>query len=384
VTRPTLPIERAWSGRPGTVAWTRVLAPLARACGAVSAASRRRAERERVRIEGVAVLAFGGLVAGGSGKSSVVRWFARLLLDGGANRVAVLLRGYGARRRGGEAELVPDYPGLDPSGRVGRYGDDALAHRAELPPSAAVVVGADRRDGALAARDGFGAEILLLDDGWEQRGVLWDRLIAVLDPDEPAGNGRLLPAGPLRRPVETLREASVAAFVLEDADALPARTEAFLARHAPAASRLLLRRRLAGIAALGGAPPEPAYPGARVGVVSGVGAPDRLARFLKSEGLTVVAHAAYPNHAAWSAGGMDSTVRGLRRAGAEQILITGKDEPRWPAALRPGIPVRVIRTELSAVGPPVDLQAILPRQGGWRAGTPSARLSGSRGGGGSW
>lgn len=374
--RPSLALERAWSGAPGTIAWSRLLAPLALAYGTAAARARRRAERARVRIEGTAVVAFGGLTVGGSGKSSVSRWFARRLADTGAGRVAVLLRGYGAAGPRAGAELLPDYAGLDPAARAGRYGDDALAHRAALPRSVAVVTGVDRRVAAHAALEGFGAEILLLDDGWEQPAICWDRLVAVLDPLLPAGNGRLLPAGPLRRPVETLAEASWIAFVLEEEGGLPESTGAFLRRHAPSAPILLLRRRLVGLSPVGQRDRVPAPPGVRAGLISGVGAPDRLARFVSGAGISVAGHAAFPNHTAWRPEDLLPAAEGLRRAGAEMLLITEKDEARWPRGFRPGLPARVIRTELVApVGAPCPEELVAAARGGRAAGGLSGDVS---------
>lgn len=313
------------------------------------------------------MIAFGGLTVGGSGKSSTVRWFALRLAESGAPRLAVLLRGYGAKRPGASAEFVPDYEGLDPAPRAARYGDDALAHRAALPRCAAVVTGADRSAAADAAIRGFGAGILLLDDGWEQNGIRWDLLVAVLDPLRPVGNGHLLPAGPLRRPAESLAEASLVALVLEQGSGLPLETLSFLERYAPSLPRLLLRRRLIGASPPGEARTEAMPRGVRVGLCSGVGAPDRLERFLRLEGLTVVGHAAFPNHAAWSIPNIESAAADLARAGAELLLITGKDEARWPRGIRLGLPARVLRTGLTQVAPGPDPAALVRAA---RAGRP--------------
>jgi tetraacyldisaccharide 4'-kinase len=290
------------------------------------------------------VLAFGGLTVGGTGKSSLVRWFARSLA--GEARGAVLLRGYGAARRGAGAELVPDYRDLDAVSRVARYGDDALAHRAALPRSVAVAVGADRREAARAGVDGFGARVLLLDDGWEQGGVKWNLLYAVLDPDRPAGNGAFLPAGPLRRPAGTLREADAICFVLDGDGELPPGTRRFLDRYAPEAPVHRFRRRLLGFSRPGDASLEPSSAAGRVGLLTGVGSPGRAERFLRAGGLDVAGHAAFPNHAAWSPEGLRRAIAELRGAGADTVVISEKDEPRWPRGPEGPLPVRVARTEL--------------------------------------
>ena len=386
IRRPSAILERAWSGAPGSVPWTRALAPLAWLYGAGASRSRAAAERSRVPVEDALVVAFGGLAVGGTGKSSVVRWFARALAEEGGPRAAVLLGGYGARRPDSGAELVPDYGSLGGASRVGRYGDDALAHRTALPRSVAVVVGADRRAAARAAVDGFGARVLLLDDGWEQVGVRWDFLYAVLDPDRPGGNGALLPAGPLRRPARSLREATAVCFVMDAGEDLAQGTRRFVERHAPGARVLRFRRRLLGLSRPGAVLCEAPSPEGRVGLVTGVGSPGRAERFLRGEGITVVAHAAFPNHARWTPGELGRAIEGLRRRRAEMILIAEKDEPRWPAGLEGPLPVRVLRTTLSPLPADADPLAPLRQSGGWRGGGGGSAGVGSQAhtGGGGW
>ena len=349
--RPSAVLERAWSGLPGSVPWTRALAPLALLYGAASAHARERAAAHRSRIQGAHVIAVAGLTVGGSGKSGVARWLAGQAAVW--DRAAILLRGYGAARRGG-AEFVPDLDGLAAASRVGRYGDDALAHRLALPREAAVVVAADRLEGARAATSGFGARTLVLDDGWEQDGLRWDELWIVLDPLRPEGNGDLLPAGPLRRPVETLREGTRIVFVLDGEPALPETARRWVGDHGFGVPSLTLRRVVRGVSGPGRLEVEPPRVGARVGLVSGVGAPARFERLVRAQGLVVTGHAAFSNHAAWRPRDLERAIDALAVAGSECVLLTEKDEPRWPAGLRTPVPVRVLRTELTPLDSPAS------------------------------
>ncbi len=347
--RPTGFVERAWSGLPGSAPWTSALTPLAWIYAAASARARRRAAALRSEAEGAHVIAVGGLTVGGSGKSSVARWLAGQAAAWG--RAAILLRGYGASPPAG-AELVPDFDGLATAPRVARYGDDALAHRVALPRGVAVVVGADRREGALAATSGFGARTLVLDDGWEQCGLRWNELWIVLDPARPAGNGALLPAGPLRRPVECLLEATKLTFVIDGEGGLPEATRAWAARHAEGVPVLSFRRVARGVSVPGCADTVPFPSGARVGLVSGIGAPGRFERFVRAQGGSVTGHAVFPNHASWRPPELERVLEALTRAGSGLVLLTEKDEPRWPAGLRGSTAVRVLRTTLLPLDPP--------------------------------
>lgn len=334
-------VEASWSGAPGTTAWTGLLSPFAAGYGIAAGAARRRAAVSRRRVPGVRVIAVGNLTVGGTGKSSLARWLAAeaALRD----RAAVLVRGYGGRG-GPRPAVVPDFPGYPLAVAADRWGDEAAAHRAALPPEVAVVVDRDRHAAALLARDGYGASTMILDDGWEQGTLAWDELWVALDPERPEGNGRLLPAGPLRRPPETLREAQVLAFVLQSRGAeVPAGTLEWAARHAPRARVARFVRLL-----LDPLPPGPKRP---AGLLTGVGAPERVAGFAEASGYAVVAQAPFPDHARVSPGRLREAMLRAARRGAEVILITEKDEHRWTMPSDPPLPVRVLRTELCPLDP---------------------------------
>ena len=333
--------ERSWSGEPGAVSWTRALLPLAAGYAAASGIARGRAERRRQPLPGCHVIAIGNLTVGGTGKSTLARWLALEAVSAGA-RAAVLLRGHGAAAPGSERGVVPDFAGYPLAERAARYGDEALALRLALPREAAVAVDPDRRRAAEVVRSGYGARVLILDDGWEQGSLAWSELWVALDPRRPAGNGSALPAGPLRRPVSSLREARRAVFLLEEpGETVPEPTLAWLARVAPGVPILRLQRTLR----------DPLPRGARVAVVSGIGTPARLDRFLRGAGAEVLFHDAFPDHARWSASSLRGPLARARRERADMILITEKDELRWPPGLGPDPPVRVLRTGVRPLDP---------------------------------
>lgn len=352
---PVGALERSWSGAPGVIPWTHALLPFAAVYAVASGWRRDRARRSRRTAAGLYVVAVGNLTVGGTGKSSLARWLAREALAAGA-RPAVILRGHAAPGRAGRTTVVPDLAGYPPGRAFERCGDEAAAHRAALPRGATVVVDRDRRRAALQARRGYGASVAILDDGWEQGTLAWDELWVAVDPLRPEGSGALLPAGPLRRPTATLAEASAIAFVLETAgEDVPPATLAWAKRHAPRAAVLRFRRTLAGISSLDSHALAPWSAGAGpAAVISGIGAPARLTRFVEGAGIEIVSHDAFPDHAAWSAAELAARIRRGAAAGARVVLVTEKDEPRWPSGLSSPIPVRVLRTGIEPLDP-VDL-----------------------------
>ena len=336
-------VEASWSGRPGTLPWTRHLEPAAALYGIAAAVARRRAVSTRRRVPGLRVVAVGNLTVGGTGKSSLARWLAAEAARRG--RAAVLLRGHGSRGGAPRPTAVPDFAGYPLALAAERSGDEAAAHRAALPTSVAVIVDPDRHAGALLARDGHGASTVILDDGWEQGTLDWDELWVTIDPERPEGNGALLPAGPLRRPASTLSEAAVLAFVLESPDAVvPERTLAWAARHAPRARVARFRRVLLSAAG----------DGLRAGLMTGVGAPHRVAAFAAASGYAVVADASFPDHARVGPERLREAMLHASRRGAEVILITEKDEHRWALPSDPPLPLRVLRTGLAPLDPTGD------------------------------
>jgi len=177
---------RRWYGsvRPG-IGWRLLTAVHARAAS-------RRLGRPVARPE-CPVIVVGNLTVGGGGKTPVTVALAGALRERGF-RPAIISRGYRADRRTGPLEVTGD---ADPA----RVGDEPvlLARRAACP----VWVCRDRA-GALAAARAAGADVVISDDGLQHRRLPRSFEICVIDGARGFGNGLLLPAGPMRQPLERL------------------------------------------------------------------------------------------------------------------------------------------------------------------------------------
>ncbi|HET9481551.1 MAG TPA: tetraacyldisaccharide 4'-kinase, partial [Candidatus Polarisedimenticolia bacterium] len=193
---------------------------------------------------GVPVISVGNLSAGGSGKSPMVALVAGHLARAGF-RPAVISRGYGGRHAG-PATVVSS--GSGPLVGADVAGDEPVM-LARMLPELPIVVAHRRRGGGALAIARLGARCLVLDDGFQHRSLARDLDLVLLDARQGFGNGRLLPAGPLREPPSALSRAG--ALILTRCDrAVPAAVEALAAaavRHSPGSELFHARSKPVGL-----------------------------------------------------------------------------------------------------------------------------------------
>src|SRR5689334_4541452 len=200
--RPDMVRAPAFWSKDGALA--RLLSPLS-VIGATLTA--RRVARSGWRAP-VPVICCGNVTVGGAGKTTLVLDIAQRLRRRGTN-VHILLRGYGGSARG--PRLV------QPGDSAALVGDEALL----LSGAAPTWTGADRAASARAAV-AAGAQLLLMDDGLQNPTLEKTFCLLVIDGGSGFGNGRVLPAGPLREPVQAAAARVQAAVLIgpDDAGAL--------------------------------------------------------------------------------------------------------------------------------------------------------------------
>lgn len=192
---------------------------------------------------GIPVICCGNAGVGGAGKTVL----ARYLLDRMAGRGATpfgLSRGHGGRLTG-PVQVDPSHHMADD------VGDEALLLAATAP----TIISRDRAAGARLARD-LGAGAIVMDDGLQNPDPIKTVSLLVVDGGAGFGNGRLLPAGPLREPIAAAASRCAAAVLIgEDRvgarAALPAGLPVIAARIAATASIPLAGRRVTGFAGIG-------------------------------------------------------------------------------------------------------------------------------------
>lgn len=146
----------------------------------------------------VPVISIGNLSVGGTGKTPVVDFLIRYCLSLN-KRVAVVSRGYGGKGTTLRVVCAGQGPVLD----VAQAGDEPWL-LAKRNPTACIIVAPRRAQGVRHAVEELGADVVLLDDGFQHLAVARDFDLVLLDAQRPFGNGKVLPAGLLREPRSAL------------------------------------------------------------------------------------------------------------------------------------------------------------------------------------
>ena len=277
----------------------RLLSPLGALYGGVA---RRRLAREAPRAN-LPVIVVGGLTAGGDGKTPLAIALAQRLTSAG-ERPALLTRGYG-RSGGGRSPFAVDLNRHD----ADDVGDEALL----LARVAPTIVGVDRiASAALAER--LGASVVILDDGFHSRRIAPDLTLVAIDADYGAGNGRCMPAGPLRAPLDAQLAAADMLVVIGDG----ARGRDIAAR----ANKPVVAAHLA---------PEPdaaeAIRGARVVAFAAIARPEKFFNLLEKCGAEVAARLSFDDHRRFAERDY-ATLSRLRQAHGARLVTTEKDAAR--------------------------------------------------------
>lgn len=314
--------------RPGLAA--RLLSPVA-AIWALSTA-RRVARPPKVR-PGVPVICVGNLTAGGTGKTPVVS----ALLEHFASRgvaAHALSRGYGGRLEGPVRVDLHIHTAAE-------VGDEPLL----LAGFGPAWVSRDRAAGAEAAAAN-GAEVIILDDGFQNPDVAKDLSLLVVDAEAGFGNGRVIPAGPLREPVAAgLKRADLVLLMGPEA-----------ARRRVLEQWPVLREKPLAEGSLQPLPTGMPWQGLRCLAFAGIGRPEKFFASLRGTGAEVVETRSFPDHAAYSRAIVERLLREAAQLNAQPVT-TEKDAVRLPPDLRPKfltLPVRLALAERDALDAALD------------------------------
>jgi len=283
-----------WWDRPGAAA--ALLSPLAAIYGAVAA---RRLAQPGTRAD-VPVICVGNPTVGGAGKTPAAIAIARLLVAAG-EKPMFLTRGYGGRLAGPVM--------ADPAHTAMQVGDEPLL----LARIAPTVVARERVSGARFAAN-RGASVIVMDDGFQNPSLIKDLSFLVVDA-RGTGNGRVIPAGPLRAPLEPqLDRASALLIVGEAASAIEAAARArglpvFHGKIEPAPDAVAaLRAR-------------------KVLAFAGIGNPEKFFATLTAAGIDAPARRSFPDHHRYSVKEARALVREADQGNLE-LLTTEKDAAR--------------------------------------------------------
>jgi tetraacyldisaccharide 4'-kinase len=266
------------------------------------------------------VISIGNVTVGGTGKTPLTSHVAGLLRDLGY-RVAVASRGY--RRRDSRAPLLVS------DGR--RILADALSAGDEPyliardNPSVPVAVGADRVAAARLLMTASSPEVLLLDDAFQHRRIARDLDVVLVDGRDPWGNGRMLPRGPLREPIASIRRAD-ACVVTRTNGRTPDDLVSALERFNPEVALFHCRLEPRVFVKADG---ESIAPGSLKGfsayAFSGIARPERFEDDLRGLGVRLAGSRRFPDHHPFRRRDLEEIALEARRCGAQVLVTTEKD-----------------------------------------------------------
>ncbi len=279
----------------------------------------RRYDREgaSVRAE-LPVLSVGNLTVGGTGKTPMVAWLARHLIGMG-RRPAVVSRGYGGNA--GKGPLVVSR-GKGPICAAGHCGDEPH-FLAQALAGVIVIVGSDRPAGAARARR-LGADVIVLDDGFQHRRLARDLDIVLVDAHDPFGGDRLLPAGRLREPIGGVGRADLVVITRSDGLESSRDIESIIREHNPESPILRSTHRPLGFFSIGGASIERPR---RAVAFCGIAAPGEFRRDLETAGVELASFVPFRDHHPYTAEELQKLRRTAEREDAT-VVTTEKDAAR--------------------------------------------------------
>ena len=261
------------------------------------------------------VLSVGNITAGGTGKTPLVIWIYNHIKQKSKIKnqncgCAILTRGY---------KTTQNYT-------------DEPAVLAQNCPQAKVIVNPDRLAGAIEAINKFGAEVLIMDDGFQHRRLARDIDIITIDATLPFGYGRLLPAGLLREPISSIKRADAA--VITRCDQIPdgelnrleeklksVNPQMVIARtiHSPSRAKSIDNLEIS----------LEELKGKNVFAFCGIGNPDAFLNTIRKLGLNLAGSKIYDDHYHYTDNDISEIYLQAEQKGADFVISTQKD---WTSA----------------------------------------------------
>ena len=301
------------------------------------------------------VISLGNITVGGTGKTPTAQCLARDIRDMGY-RVVILNRGYRAKWRG-DVGIVSDGKKLYMD--AGEAGDEAFMLAKHLP-NVPVLIGAERAVTGRYAMEHFGAEVAILDDGYQHWQLQRDMDILLVDAVNVFGNGYILPRGTLREPVSHIERADVCLLTKVDQAAEGSREYIRSTVEQYNSSALIMESihqprcfielndwydNIAGEGI-----DVSRMKGKKVMAVSAIGNPASFEQTLSDIGAEIIESLRFPDHHDYTIEEMKDVLDQAVAQGAEAIVITEKDAVKIPTAIVEAkwpIPVFVVSVEVT-------------------------------------
>ncbi len=267
------------------------------------------------------VISIGNLTSGGTGKTSLTIEIAKYFISSGF-KVAVLSRGYNTKSEN-KVTLVSD--GTEILTDYDTSGDEAYLI-AKKVPKAIVLSGKNRiNTGRTAIR--LGAEVLILDDGFQYLKLKRNENILILDSYKPFDNGHLLPHGKLRELPDSIKRAT--AIILSNSNSYKTNDSDFYkiktySSGKPIGKFYYLLNELVALNTKRTLSIKEVK-GMKVIAVCGIGNPDSFLDLLRRNEINISNHLIYPDHYNYKITDMQEIIKLALKDKIEDIITTEKD-----------------------------------------------------------
>jgi tetraacyldisaccharide 4'-kinase len=297
---------------------------------------------------GATVISVGNLTLGGTGKTSLAHYIARYLKSEG-HSVAILTRGY-ARESSGMRVLTDSSAASLRAGSYREFGDEPLMLARSLA-DVPIIVDNDRYKAGLRAESEFGAEVLVLDDGYQHLRLARDLNVLLIDATDPLGGFEMIPFGRLREPLYGLKRADAIVITRADRPFDQGQTSAIIKYYCgdsvPVMYFYSTITRLRHLAT-GEVYDANTFVGWNVSVMCGIGNPKAFAEDVLQAGINIVSEKFFGDHHGFTQEDLDRLTRDARAAGADAIVTTEKDAVRLEGLTHGEVPIYAAQSELQS------------------------------------
>lgn len=272
------------------------------------------------------VICVGNLTTGGTGKTPAVIAITQILNkeDGNKPRVAILSRGY---KRKSKAPVLVVSDGKSILATPEESGDEPYLMASSLK-NVPVVVGSDRYKSGIYSAEHTGADVFLLDDGYQHLRLHRDINILLMDASNPYGNGYLLPKGILREPLHGISRAGCV-IVTRANEGGKNNIEALVRKHNPAAPLFYASYKAAEITDINGnLHGINTIMNQRVFIFSGIANPKSFQKSIEYIGGKVVGEMSYPDHYWYKNDDLQKIWEAASVVSADAVMTTAKDAVR--------------------------------------------------------
>ena len=261
----------------------------------------------------VKVISIGNITTGGTGKTPLVEFSVKYLIESG-RKVAVLSRGYGGDNSSQEGDEIVNDECLT-----------LIENLRDVP----VLAGRDRVKSGEKAINDFGVDCVVLDDGFQHLRLKRDLDVVVIDALNPFGGENLIPRGSLREPLQNLERADL--FIISHCDQGNEQIIRSIYKkldqinHSASVCESIHRPVHFDTIADGSILELEWLKGKRVYALSAIGNPESFSNTLKGLGADLIKHKVFQDHHVYTEEEIEDVISAAQLLGADAIVVTQKD-----------------------------------------------------------